>query len=64
MMLTKSPSTTPPMPASMPTAIHEAPVDAGGNNQTHADYNLQPLAVPGLDHYVIHIEKSERFHVR
>ena len=63
MMLPNSPSTTPPMPASMPTAIPDASVDAGSNHSTHADYNLQPLAVPSLGHYVIFAAQGERVHV-
>lgn len=63
MMLPNSPSTTPPMPASMPTAIPDASVDADNNHSSHADYNLQPLAVPSLGHYVILVVEEERFHV-
>jgi hypothetical protein len=29
----------------------------------HADYNLRPLAVDSLDHYVIRLDEDERFHV-
>jgi len=51
------------MPASMPTANPDASADAGSNNPAHADYNLQPLAVPSLDHYVVLAAEGERFHV-
>jgi hypothetical protein len=29
----------------------------------HADYNLRPLVVDSLDHYVIRLDEYERFHV-
>ena len=35
---------------------------APDDNPPHADYNLNPLEVNGLDHYVKH-EDDERFHV-
>jgi len=30
----------------------------------HSDYNLQPLRVPALDHYLVTADKDERFFVR
>lgn len=63
MMLSNCPSPESPMPASVPAAIPDASVDAGGNHSTHADYSLQPLAMPSLDHYVTLAAKGERFHV-
>ena len=29
----------------------------------HADYNLRPLVVDSLDHYIIHLDEFERFRV-
>lgn len=34
------------------------------NRPMHADYNLQPLPVHSLDHYVVRAEEAERFHIR
>jgi hypothetical protein len=59
MMFPNNQSPTPPMTAAIPDAIFEA----GASSLPHADYNLQPMAVPSLDHYVIHVEEGERFHV-
>jgi hypothetical protein len=59
MMFPNSPSPTPPMAAIVPDAAFET----GTDGLAHADYDLQPMAVPSLDHYVIRVEEGERFHV-
>jgi hypothetical protein len=54
-----------PMPAEMPVATAtRTPVEVGDDSLTHADYNLQPLLVKSLDHYVIPADENERFHIR
>ena len=75
MMLPKtSPSESPikppiksPAPAAMPTATIITTLGEVGNDRlTHADYNLRPLPVRSLDHYVTSVDKDERerFHIR
>lgn len=67
MMLPNIPASVPPKPATTaaPAPINTAPVDADGIRQEHADYNLQPLAVHSLEHYVnvTGDDEGERFHV-
>jgi len=53
-----------PMPAAMPVATATmTPSEVGDVNLTHANYNLQPLLVKSLDHYVIPADENERFHI-
>jgi hypothetical protein len=59
MMFPNNQSPATPTTATMPDAAFEA----GASNLSHADYNLQPMAVPSLDHYVVHVDEGERFHV-
>jgi hypothetical protein len=55
----------PPTPLITPIPLSSAPAStaAGDSSPTHADYNLLPLQVRGLDHYVEHDDDDERFHV-
>ncbi|WP_140649781.1 hypothetical protein [Rhodanobacter glycinis] len=67
MMLPNTLSSKSPMPAAMPSATATmTPGEVGDDGLTHADYNLQPLLVKSLDHYVIPVDESEleRFHIR
>ena len=65
MMFPNTLSSRSPILAAMPSATATmTPGDIGDDNLTHADYNLQPLLVKSLDHYVIPVEESERFHIR
>ncbi len=41
-----------------------APGEVRDDSLTHADYNLPPLLVKSLDHYVIPADENERFHIR
>ena len=57
-----------PIAPPMPTTAFTVPADdtrdaAHGPLTPHADYNLRPLAVDSLDHYVIRLDEDERFHV-
>lgn len=54
-------STTPLTPASELPCAADDRIDAP---TTHADYDLQPLLVRGLEHYVRPAGKEERFFVR
>ncbi len=55
---------TPPMPPTVPVPLPDtATSDDPGNSPVHADYNLQPLAVGNLDHYIERDDEVERFHV-
>jgi hypothetical protein len=65
MMLPGNRPPTPPMPviAPMPLPITVAPTAIADSSSTHADYNLHPLAVRSLDHYLEHDVEDERFHV-
>ena len=57
----------PPMPASMavPESVHLAADGVDEALPLHADYNLRPLAVNSLEHYVLPAgEDGERFRVR
>lgn len=54
--MTPAAMTTPPVVAT-PTVVDE-------DGLMHADYNLLPLAVRSLDHYVAREDEGERFHIR
>jgi hypothetical protein len=64
MMLPSNRPPMPPMPhiTSAPLSSAPASTTACDNNPAHADYNLLPLEVSGLDHYVER-DDDERFHV-
>ena len=68
MMLPSNHPNAPPVPASMPPPVLAEPTTVGveKNVPTHADYNLQPLKVDSLGHYLPPSEEQEekRFHVR
>ena len=68
MMLPSKLPSAPPVPASMPPPA-SADAATGGvekNVPPHADYNLLPLKVDSLGHYLPPSEEpeEERFHVR
>jgi hypothetical protein len=65
MMLPGNRPYMPPTPVITPAPLSSAlaSTTAGDNNPAHADYNLLPLEVSGLDHYVER-DDDERFHVR
>jgi hypothetical protein len=65
MMLPGNRPSTPLTPATASTPRPEiaVPIDVDGNNSSHADYDLNPLTVYGLDHYVER-DDDERFHIR
>jgi hypothetical protein len=55
------------MPAAIPIAAATmAPDEVGDDSLIHADYNLQPLLVKSLDHYIAPADENERerFHIR
>lgn len=58
-----------PVAPPMSTTAFMPPTDAACNaiNDTvmppHADYDLRPLVVDSLDHYVIRLDEYERFRV-
>ncbi len=56
----------PPTQATPPTPELLVSASASGDEilPPHADYNLHPLRVQSLDHYVIVDDKGERFYVR
>ncbi|MEW9624095.1 hypothetical protein [Rhodanobacter geophilus] len=68
MMLPSSHPNAPPVPAGMfpPAPVEPATDGVGKNFPPHADYNLQPLQVDSLGHYLPPGEEpeEERFHVR
>lgn len=68
MMPTSNRPSAPPVPASMPPPALSKPATGGGEKIVlpHADYNLQPLKVDSLGHYLPPTEEQEeeRFHVR
>jgi hypothetical protein len=65
MMLPNTLSSKSLMPAAMAAATATmTPDEVGGDSRAHADYNLQPLLVKSLDHYVIPTDENERFHIR
>lgn len=61
MLLSYSRLPTPPTPAVPNTQLKVVAVP--DNHPSHADYNLRPLEVHSLDHYVQHEDENERFHV-
>lgn len=64
MMLPTNRPIAPPMPTPAFTLPADDTRDAVHAPVTpHADYNLRPLAVDSLDHYVIRLDENERFHV-
>jgi hypothetical protein len=52
-----------PPPAWAISPVPNASTDTEGEVMQHADYDLQPLAVAGLAHYLATPEEGERFHV-
>lgn len=67
MMFPNTLSSKSPMPAAIPIAAATvAPDEVGDDNLIHADYNLQPLLVKSLDHYIAPVDENERerFHIR
>lgn len=65
MMPPSSHPVAPPTPLGTPMPWQASPVPADGAPSTHADYDLRPLTVEGLAHYVaLNDEKDERFSVR
>ena len=55
----------PPTPTFIPTPSTTPPASAtvDDDSMSHADYNLRPLEVHRLDHYVEY-DDDERFHIR
>jgi hypothetical protein len=47
-----------------PSPVAAAPPTAADPNPSHTDYDLHPLTVRNLDHYIEHDHAGERFHVR
>ncbi|HKR75722.1 MAG TPA: hypothetical protein VJR95_03600 [Rhodanobacter sp.] len=68
MMLPSNHPAAPPVPASMPPPALAKPATGGVEKRIppHADYNLHPLKVDVLGHYLPSSEEQEeeRFHVR
>lgn len=68
MMLPSNHPTVPPVPAGMPSPALTEPATGvvEKNVPPHADYNLHPLKVDILGHYLPSREEQEeeRFHVR
>lgn len=65
MMPPSSHPAAPSTPVDAPTPWQASPVAVDEAPSTHADYNLRPLSVEGLAHYVaLNGEKDERFSVR
>ncbi len=64
MIPNKTPFAVPTMPAAVTTPPAAAPNAVDEDNLMHADYNLLPLAVRSLDHYVAREDEGERFHIR
>lgn len=67
MMPSSNRPSAPPMPTSTPVPEPADPVLDGVDEALppHADYNLHPLTVNSLEHYVAPVEENgERFHVR
>ncbi|MBD8879174.1 hypothetical protein IHE49_01615 [Rhodanobacter sp. 7MK24] len=68
MMPTSNPPSIPPVPADMspPMRIEPAAGSVEKSALPHADYNLLPLKVDSLGHYLSPSEEQEegRFHVR
>jgi hypothetical protein len=59
-VIERTPSSTVPTPspvaAAAPAAVDPCP--------SHTDYDLHPLTVRNLDHYIEHDLADERFHIR
>ena len=58
-----SPPETPAATSTQPEPPATAPVAVDSSNPSHADYNLHPLKVLSLDHYILIDVEDERFHV-
>jgi hypothetical protein len=56
-------SQPPPMLATLPTPAPRAPDAMDSKRSLHADYDLRPMAVPSLAHYMAASAEGERFHV-
>lgn len=64
MMLPTNRPIAPPMPTTVFTLpADDTPIAIQDPMAPHADYNLRPLAVDSLDHYVIRLDEDERFRV-
>lgn len=68
MMSSKHPPTVVPEAAFTAAVISVSPatgtsLTTDDRDLSHVDYNLLPMAVSSLDHYVIRIDENERFHV-
>ncbi len=50
-------------PAPRPPSGRYGATDRDIRSLPHADYDLRPLRVNSLDHYVIPTDRQERFHV-
>ena len=64
MMLPGNHPSMPATPVITPAPLLSTPASTAADDSSpaHADYNLLPLQVRGLDHYVEH-DDDERFHV-
>jgi len=56
----------PPETAARPPPVTDTTTDthAVDKHLSHTDYDLHPLTVSNLDHYIEHDHKNERFQVR
>jgi hypothetical protein len=54
----------PPEPSPAPSPVAAVATNAVDNNVQHTDYDLHPLTVRHLDHYIEPDHTDERFHVR
>jgi hypothetical protein len=52
-----------PVIVQMPLPTPPATATVDDDSTAHADYNLRPLEVRSLDHYMEH-DDDERFHIR
>ena len=59
-VIERTPSSTVPTPS----PVAAVATDAVDNNIQHTDYDLHPLTVRHLDHYIEPDHTDERFHVR
>lgn len=65
MMFPNRHASAPPAPGLTPMPPAFAPaLDEEGDRLPHTDYNLHPLVVEGLDHYVALDDQKECFSVR
>lgn len=62
-MMLPSNHPSPPENVLVPPPLIIASATPDGPDPLHADYNLHPLLVSSLDHYVEH-DDDERFHIR